>query len=122
MLVTDHPIKYTVTDFAIVFSAKGAESPQLFTREFRVDPNTFYSGLESVGSASFGSVSSDSNGGNGGGGGGNNSGGGGGGNNNNNSGSAVVGVVNAFSSAPAVFAAAATARAAAVAAGRMVAR
>jgi type II secretory pathway component GspD/PulD (secretin)/tetratricopeptide (TPR) repeat protein len=99
VLVTDHPIKYTVTDFAIVFSAKGAESPQLFTREFRVDPNTFYSGLESVGSASFGSVSSDSNGGNGGGGGGNNSGGGGGGNNNNNSGSAVVGVVNAFSGA-----------------------
>lgn len=101
VLVADHPIKYTVQDFAVVFSAKGAETPQMFTRIFKVDPNTFYSGLESVGASSFGSVSGSSSGGGGGGGGGGgnsgggNSGGGGGGNQNNNG--AVVGVVNAFS-------------------------
>ena len=104
VLVTDHPIKYSVEDFAVVFSAKGAESPQLFTRIFKVDPNTFYSGLESVGATSFagnnnsgGSGGQGGNGGGNGGGGGNNSGGGGG--NNQNSGSAVVGVVNAFAGA-----------------------
>jgi type II secretory pathway component GspD/PulD (secretin)/tetratricopeptide (TPR) repeat protein len=97
VMVADHPIKYTVTDFAIVFSSKGAETPQLFTRVFKVDPNTFYSGLESVGSASFGSVSSSgSSSGGGGNSGGGNSGGGG---NNQNNGGAVVGVVNAFSGA-----------------------
>ena len=65
VLVTDHPIKYTVEDFAVVFSAKAAETPQLFTRIFKVDPNTFYSGLESVGAQSFGSVNSGGNGGSG---------------------------------------------------------
>jgi tetratricopeptide (TPR) repeat protein len=101
VMVADHPIKYTVTDFAIVFSSKGAESPQLFTRIFKVDPNTFYSGLESVGVTSFGqSSSSGGGGGNGGGGGGNGGGGGGGGGQNGqNSGGAVVGVVNAFAGA-----------------------
>ena len=100
VLVTDHPIKYTVEDFAVVFSAKAAESPQLFTRIFKVDPNTFYSGLESVGAMSFAGASGNSSGGQGGG--GNNGGGNnnsGGNNNNNNSGSAVVGVVNAFAGA-----------------------
>ena len=102
VLVTDHPIKYSVQDFAVVFSAKGPETPQLFMRTFKVDPNTFYSGLESVSAASFGSASSSSSGGgsSGGGGGGGNSGGGGGGNSGgNNSGGAVVGVVNAFAGA-----------------------
>ena len=97
VMVADHPIKYTVTDFAIVFSSKGAETPQLFTRVFKVDPNTFYSGLESVGSASFGSVNSSGN--SGGGGGGNSGGGNSGGGGNQNNGGAVVGVVNAFSGA-----------------------
>ena len=69
-LVCDHPIKYTVEDFAVVFSAKGPETPQLFSRVFKVDPNTFYSGLESVGANSFGSVNNGSSGGQGGGGGG----------------------------------------------------
>ena len=107
VLVSDHPIKYSVEDFAVVFSAKGAESPQLFTRIFKVDPNTFYSGLESVGATSFAGSSGGNGGGQGGGqgggnnGGGNNGGGnnGGGGGNNQNSGSAVVGVVNAFAGA-----------------------
>ncbi len=93
VMVCDHPVKYTITDFAVVFSQKGAETPQLFSRVFKVDPNTFYSGLESVGVQSFGSTyNTGSTGGTGGGG------GGGGGGNQNNSG-AVVGVVNAFAGA-----------------------
>ena len=98
--VADHPIKYTVQDYAIVFSSKGPESPQLSFRTFKVDPNTFYQGLESVSSQSFGSGNSSSGGGGGGGGGGRgggggNSGGGGGGNSggNNNSGALVPVVI-----------------------------
>ncbi|HEX9047815.1 MAG TPA: hypothetical protein VF988_12380 [Verrucomicrobiae bacterium] len=91
VLVCDHPIKYSIQDFAIVFQAKGPETPQLFMRTFRVDPNTFYSGLENVSAQSFGSVQNNgSSGGIGG--------GGGGGGQNQNSG-AVVGVVNAFAGA-----------------------
>ncbi len=101
ILVADHPVKYSVQDFAVVFSAKGPETPQLFSRTFKVDPNTFFSGLESVGSQSFGSVNSggSSGGGGGGGGGGNRGGGGGGGGGNNQNNGAVVGVVNAFAGA-----------------------
>ncbi len=95
VLVCDHPIKYSVQDFAVVFSAKGPETPQLFSRTFKVDPNTFYSGLESVSSASFGSIN-NSSGGTGGSSGGSSSGGGSSGNQN---GGAVVGVVNAFAGA-----------------------
>ena len=100
VLVADHPVKYSVQDFAVVFSAKGPESPQLFSRVFKVDPNTFYSGLESVSANSFGSVSSGSSGGSGGG----SSGGGGGGGSSSgqNNNGAVVGVVNAFSGAGAL--------------------
>ena len=91
--VADHPIKYSIEDYAIVFAAKGPETPELFSRQFHVDPNTFYQGLESVGAESFGSAnnSSGSGGGGGGGGGGSSSGGGGSG---NNSGGAVVPIVN----------------------------
>ncbi|MBC8096369.1 MAG: tetratricopeptide repeat protein, partial [Akkermansiaceae bacterium] len=46
--VADHPIKYSLMDYAVVFSLKGPESPQLHIRTFKVDPNTFYQGLESV--------------------------------------------------------------------------
>ena len=94
--VCDHPIKYDIRDFAVVFTAKGPESPQLFSRTFKVDPNTFYSGLESVGAQSFGAIGSSGGGGTGG-----SSGGGGGGGNsgNNQNNGAVVGVVNAFSGA-----------------------
>ena len=91
-LVCDHSIKYSIQDFAVVFSAKGPETPQLFMRTFRVDPNTFYSGLENVSAQSFGSVQSSGSSGGGGGG------GGGGGSSSQNNG-AVVGVVNAFSGA-----------------------
>ena len=94
VLVADHPIKYSIQDFAIVFSSKGPETPQLFMRTFRIDPNTFYSGLENVSAQSFGSVQNSGGGGSTGGGGG----GGGGGGQQQNSG-AVVGVVNAFAGA-----------------------
>lgn len=91
-LVADHPIKYSILDFGVVFSARGPESPMLITRQFKVDPNTFYSGLESVGALSFGASSSSS-----GGGGGSSGGGGGGGNSGNNQNNgAVVGIVNPF--------------------------
>jgi hypothetical protein len=95
--VCDHPIKYDIRDFAVVFTAKGPETPQLFSRTFKVDPNTFYSGLESVGAQSFGSIGNSSSGGGGGSSGGGGGGGGGGSSGQNNG--AVVGVVNAFSGA-----------------------
>jgi type II secretory pathway component GspD/PulD (secretin) len=81
----------------VVFSAKGPETPQLFSRTFKVDPNTFYSGLESVSAQSFGSTYSSGSGSGGSSGGG--GGGGGGGNGQNNNSGAVVGVVNAFAGA-----------------------
>ena len=95
--VADHPIEYSINDYAVVFSAKGPRSPQLFSRTFRVDPNTFIQGLQSVGSLVF--VNNNSSGsGNGGSGGGNSGGGGGGGGNggngNNNSSIGVVAIVN----------------------------
>ncbi|MGH7953278.1 MAG: hypothetical protein ACREFE_15365, partial [Limisphaerales bacterium] len=54
--VADHPITYSIEDYAVVFSAKGPETPQLTSRHFRVDPNTFYQGLQSVNAESFGST------------------------------------------------------------------
>jgi type II secretory pathway component GspD/PulD (secretin) len=99
VLVCDHPVKYSIQDFAVVFSAKGPETPQLFSRTYKVDPNTFYSGLESVSAQSFGGSDNSSGGGGGGGGSSRGGGGGGGGGNGQNNGGAVVGVVNAFSGA-----------------------
>lgn len=89
--VADHPIKYSILNYAVVFSAKGPESPQLYSRTFKVDPNTFVQGLESVGSLVFVNTSSSS--GNGGGGGGSSGGAGGTGGQNNEVG--LVAVVNA---------------------------
>ncbi len=95
VLVADHPIKYSIEDFAVVFSQKNPEGQHLLMRTYRVDPNTFYSGLEGVSAiAPFGAVQNGSTtGGTGGTGGG---GGGGGGSGNNQGVSAVIGVVNAF--------------------------
>ncbi len=87
-------LKYSILDYGIVFALKGPETPQLFMRTFRVDPNTFYSGLENVSAQSFGAVTSTGGGGGAGGGGG-----GGGGAGGQQNGGAVVGVVNAFSGA-----------------------
>jgi len=54
--VADHPIKYSIEDYAVVFSLKPREAtPEpLYIRTFKVDPNTFYQGLQGVGSYVFG--------------------------------------------------------------------
>ena len=91
-MVSDHPIKYSVEEYGIVFSQKGADSPQYEMRDFKVDPNTFYAGLQNVSSFLFGSVNITS--GQGGGGGGGGGGGQGGGANGNSVSGAVVPVVN----------------------------
>jgi general secretion pathway protein D len=54
--VADHPIKYSVEDYAVIFSLKGQDVAPLYTRTFKVDPNTFVQGLESVGAVSFGDI------------------------------------------------------------------
>jgi type II secretory pathway component GspD/PulD (secretin)/tetratricopeptide (TPR) repeat protein len=59
----ERPIKYSVEDYAIVFTHRTTEAPQLWTRTFKVDPNTFYQGLQGVSSFSFGATSSGQNGG-----------------------------------------------------------
>jgi len=73
--VSELPIKYSVEEYAVVFSFRAPEPQPLHTREFKVDPNTFWSGLESVGSLPFGDIQTSS--GSGGGGGGGSRGGGG---------------------------------------------
>lgn len=75
--VADKPIKYSVEDYAVVFTLRGHEPSPLYTRLIKVDPNTFVQGLESVIGFPFGDVQTSS--GSGGGGGGSSSGGGGGG-------------------------------------------
>jgi tetratricopeptide (TPR) repeat protein len=91
--VADHPIKYSIQDYAIVFSAKGPETPTLYSRAFRVDANTFSQGLQSVSSESFGGTTGGSSGGTGGGTTGG-TGGGGGGGNGGNTGGATLPIVN----------------------------
>jgi type II secretory pathway component GspD/PulD (secretin) len=90
--VADHPIKYSIEDYAIVFSAKGAETPMLYSRHFRVDPNTFEQGLQSVDAVNFGSANSSGGGTGGTGGGG---GGGGGGNSGNQTTGASIPIIDA---------------------------
>jgi hypothetical protein len=68
--VAETPIKYSIEDYAVVFSLKGAETTPLFTRTFKVNPNTFYQGLEAVGAFAFDIQTSGGQGGGGGGGGG----------------------------------------------------
>jgi general secretion pathway protein D len=60
--VAEKPLKYTIEDYAVVFSAKGPESIPLYTRTFKVDPNTFYQGLQSVGAFIFGEITQNSGG------------------------------------------------------------
>jgi type II secretory pathway component GspD/PulD (secretin)/tetratricopeptide (TPR) repeat protein len=59
--VAEKPIKYSIEDYAVVFSLKTTELDAtgrpvrpLFVRSYRVDPNTFYQGLQSVGAYVFG--------------------------------------------------------------------
>src|SRR5262249_15519778 len=68
--VADHKIKYTIEDYAVVFSLKGAEAIPLFTRVIKVDPNTFEQGLQSVAGLIVGGFTTSTGGGGGGGGGG----------------------------------------------------
>ena len=56
MKVADRPIKYSIEDYAIVFSLKAREATPLYVRTFKVDPNTFYQGLQNVGAFSFGGI------------------------------------------------------------------
>jgi general secretion pathway protein D len=55
--VADRPIKYSIEDYAIIFSLKGRETIPLYVRTFKVDPNTFYQGLQGVGAFVFGESS-----------------------------------------------------------------
>lgn len=64
------PIKYTIEDYAVVFLHKAPERAQLVTRVFRVNPNTFESGLESVIGITVGNFQTGTSGAGGGGGGG----------------------------------------------------
>ncbi len=77
--VADRPIKFSIEEYAIVFSPKAAETPPLHVRWFKVDPNTFVQGLQGVSSFFFGSQNGQTGGGLGGGGGGGGGRGGGGG-------------------------------------------
>jgi tetratricopeptide (TPR) repeat protein len=92
--VADHPIEYSINDYAIVFSAKGPRSPQLYSRTFKIDANTFVQGLQSVGSLVF--YNNNNTGGTGGAGGGGGGVGGGGGNgaNGQNSSIGLLAIVN----------------------------
>jgi type II secretory pathway component GspD/PulD (secretin)/tetratricopeptide (TPR) repeat protein len=54
--VSSVPIKYSIEDYAIVFSLKDTrrEPTPLFVRTFKVDANTFYQGLQGVNPFIFG--------------------------------------------------------------------
>ncbi|MGI8965539.1 MAG: hypothetical protein ACR2H1_05550, partial [Limisphaerales bacterium] len=64
----DQPIKFEVKDYAVVFSPRPPEAVTLVTKRFRVDPNTFLQGLESVSALSleFGATGGKGRGGGGG--------------------------------------------------------
>src|SRR5262249_50642100 len=47
LMVADRPIQYSVEDYAVILSVVGS-GPRLYARTFKVDPNTFHQGLESV--------------------------------------------------------------------------
>ena len=44
----DTPVKFTIEDYAVVFTHKAPENQDIFTRTFRINPNTFQQGLDSV--------------------------------------------------------------------------
>ena len=78
--VAEKRIKFSIEDYAVIFSLKGAEAQPLYTRRIHVDPNTFIQGLQSVIGFPVGNITTSSGGGGGGvGGGGGGVGGGGGG-------------------------------------------
>ncbi len=67
---SEKPIKYSILDYTISFSTKNQEPVPLEIRTFRVDPNTFRQGLESVSAFPFGDNITTTQGGGGGGSGG----------------------------------------------------
>jgi len=77
--VADKPIRFSVEEFAVVLSQRPPDSVQLVTRTFKVNPNTFTEGLQSVGIFPLGSLVQSQNSGGAGGGGGGGGGGGAGG-------------------------------------------
>jgi beta-lactamase regulating signal transducer with metallopeptidase domain len=46
--VADPPIQYSVLDYAVVFRPRGPKPDQLFTRVYKVDPDTFIRGMQKV--------------------------------------------------------------------------
>jgi uncharacterized membrane protein YgcG len=76
--VSDKPIKYSIEEYAVVFTKRFLEGEQLFTRTFKVNPNTFIQGLEGVYAVDYSSVLGGGVGGTGNSSGGNTGGGGGG--------------------------------------------
>ncbi|MDB6055797.1 MAG: Type and secretion system protein [Verrucomicrobiales bacterium] len=65
--VADQPITFTVEDYAVMFRPKSQDNgPTLYTKQIKVDPDTFLQGLESVVGLSF-SIQSGTTGGGGGG-------------------------------------------------------
>jgi len=80
----DRPIKYSIEDYGIMFTLRAAETIPLYSRTFKVDPNTFWMGLQNVEAISFGDSSGSS------GGGGGSRGGGGGGQNGDSASGALV--------------------------------
>ena len=66
-LTAERPVKYSIEDYAVVFSAKGADTAALETRIFHIDPNTFEQGLQNVAGIPFGNISTTSGSGGGGG-------------------------------------------------------
>jgi hypothetical protein len=46
VVAADHPIKYSILDEGIVFSARGSDSPPLETRTFKVDATVFLAALQ----------------------------------------------------------------------------
>ncbi len=46
--VANHPIKYSVEEYGIIFSRRTPQTQQLFTRVFHVNPNAFIQGLVGV--------------------------------------------------------------------------
>lgn len=68
--VAEPQLTYRIEEYAVVLSPKPTEVQQLFSKTFRIDPNTFVQGLESVIALSFSDIGSGGSGGSSGGGGG----------------------------------------------------
>ena len=52
----DTPVKFTVEDYAVVFTHKAPERQDVFTRTFRINPNTFQQGLATVSAGAGGAA------------------------------------------------------------------